>query len=994
MAEELSGVIILDKTEALAAVDELRSALDDALTGSALTFGDALSSAVDSVPTIEVEADASAVTPEVEGAVDAVDGLVPVDADAAAVTPEIEGAVDAAGSTVDVDADASGVTDAIESAVDDAAPALDTLGAAGESAGAGIGAGTSALEGLGIASLAVQGNASGAASSTLAMGGAATAATGGILAVATGVGALAKEAIEGAGAQQQFETATGAAAAAIRQVDVGTLNADLSDLALRVGSTDDQLFRATGTAFQFAEAFGFSSEESSTFAERIAALSARAVALRPDLGDVGDAANRLVGALASGREKALLPFNLGLTQTEIKAHAAELGIANVDGTVSRAALAISGADLAAQKFGDTMEADIARGAENPIIQQRALGATVRENIEALGAPLIVPVLDLMEAGIPVATAFGSALSTLGQSALPIVKTALVAVSGPLEFTATVIGELSPLIGPVVAGFIAFQAIAFLPALLTFVATTFNLVGASAVAAAIDTTAASVAMSATPIGLFAAGLAVVATALGVFGSAAHDTGEEVDFLSGATDRQIDALADYYATVAAGLGPDKAREESLRVLRDLADQNVAAAQRFGAALVDTGVLKQGEVNRVTDGAIEKQIQLKENTEASKAIIDAQGDSFDVAAAAADAYTSALDRSVNVNLDALTAQTQYIESLNTTTFTLAASNATLDLNTQAGRDNADSIASAASNAQAYAEAIIRQTGNVEAGKAVMAEFTQRLLDSVPAGSAARAKLEELLVSLGLLPPTGTAAAEGYGAAIGAIPVSTGNALGDALRTIQANGGLMNTTSKGVGDKATSGLKTGVAPIPGVAKNALQGAINTAAPLYNPAYREGAAIGASFSDGIAAGIRNHQYNVENAAREVVRAAARAAGSAGSPSEHLFYDQAIKWPAAMASAIQVGGSAVVAEAEAIVRAAAVGLPLPSAAASSSGSVLGLGGAGGGEIVITIEELRIVVQGVDDPSVAATVGEAAGNAAVTALTGAVRRRISNSAVTG
>jgi TP901 family phage tail tape measure protein len=107
----------LDVSAARAAVQELGGLLEGVAKGFGDTLNQALTQALQGLPIVEVGADASAVTSEIDQAVESGDDLKEVDGDASAVTGEIDSAVEAADDMVEVDADASAVTNAIDDAV-------------------------------------------------------------------------------------------------------------------------------------------------------------------------------------------------------------------------------------------------------------------------------------------------------------------------------------------------------------------------------------------------------------------------------------------------------------------------------------------------------------------------------------------------------------------------------------------------------------------------------------------------------------------------------------------------------------------------------------------------------------------------------------------------------------------------------------------------------------------------------------------------------------
>lgn len=234
------------------------------------------------------------------------------------------------------------------------------------------------------------------------------------------------------------------------------------------------------------------------------------------------------------------------------------------------------------------------------------------------------------------------------------------------------------------------------------------------------------------------------------------------------------------------------------------------------------------------------------------------------------------------------------------------------------------------------------------------------------------------GMAPEADTAAANAALALAGGIPGIEGAALT-------------------AGQRATGGLKSGVAPIPGVAKTAVSGAVTETRGLSNPAYQGGALIGAQIGDGILGGLASRKGPIARAVRDIVNdalAAGRRAAESESPSKLFARELGVPIAEGVATGIAAGQPKVVAEAEAIVRAAAAQvLPAFSVAAGvGTGAASVTSGVGAdGSLTVNFE---VNVHGVSDPGTAEAVGKAVVRGAVTELDGSTRRRIQNGAVTG
>lgn len=403
------------------AVAEVESALNEVFERAASSFADATSDAVTSAiddlaaSTVEVPIDAD--TGEAEAALDdlaaladASDFEASVDAD----TSSAEDAVDAFGDY----ANAQDYEAVFGVDVSEAESALESVQSQAEETSGSVGGLGTAASGFQASADLATGSAAGLGSAIGDMSQEAGLATGIVAAGAAAVGVFFGEALDAESVTLRFRRTLGDFAAEVDQINVGDLNTDISTLAIRLGSSDEQMRRAATNAFLFATNSGIARKEAAGFSEQVLALSARAVALNPDLGDVGDAAQTLQRALVTGRERALLPFNLGLDKTEVAARASAIALANGRTEASGIDKAMAGAQLASEKLGGSLKKDIDEGAKNPTIRLRSLKTELKEFIEGVGAPLVSPVFDLLRAGVPAAEAAGAAIGRLAQAALP------------------------------------------------------------------------------------------------------------------------------------------------------------------------------------------------------------------------------------------------------------------------------------------------------------------------------------------------------------------------------------------------------------------------------------------------------------------------------------------------------------------------------------------------------------------------------------------------
>lgn len=473
--EQLGADLELSIDQALSNVEALGSALSSELDSASSSFSESMASAISAVPDAEVavDADASGVEPAITAAVDAADTEVTVDADAESIEPAISAAVDSADSTVAVEADTSSAVDLLDSFIASAeaeAPVItveaDTgeaqesiadLGSTAESAGSQVsGAGGDVSNFSGLADVAT-GSVSGLGNVIGGLGGRAAASAGLIGAAGASVAVMFNEAVDATGATQRFSAALGDQADRVENLrNIEGLNTNLGDLALTLGSDDDKIRTVASRMFELSSASGKTKDESALFVQQLVAMGARAVALNPELGDLGDVTDGLSTALVRGGRFAS-KYNLDLNQTEINSRALRDTNKSSTAELSFVEKAMAGASIASEKYGDNLATVIAQGSENAITKQRRLKQIVVENIEALGMPLVAPIFELMEAGIPVVENVGRVLATLGQSALPVVTAAASVLAPVLGVVADILENVPAPVLAAVAAFVLFRS---------------------------------------------------------------------------------------------------------------------------------------------------------------------------------------------------------------------------------------------------------------------------------------------------------------------------------------------------------------------------------------------------------------------------------------------------------------------------------------------------------------------------------------------------------
>lgn len=239
-------------------------------------------------------------------------------------------------------------------------------------------------------------------------------------AVASG---LFSSAVEAQGALVGFNKQLGDLAPAIRNIDVQGLNIDLAELAQSLGSSDEAVLQV---AQRFALLGQTSGAANDVIAEANSNLFGVATAIRavnPSMGELDQIASSLANGFQRGGT-ALARLGVNITSAEIRFRAAQTAAKPTTAEFSRFELAAAGAALAAEKFGSSISSNFEDALENPQIALERFKEIFADTLEAIGAPLIVPFLEVIEKGIPVVTGLTSTIADLALAALPAVNSVI------------------------------------------------------------------------------------------------------------------------------------------------------------------------------------------------------------------------------------------------------------------------------------------------------------------------------------------------------------------------------------------------------------------------------------------------------------------------------------------------------------------------------------------------------------------------------------------
>lgn len=448
----LGATLQLEITDALARIDQLGAKLAEATTG---------------IPVVLDDPDASAVTQTIDQAVGAADSTVVADADADAVTPAIDSAVEAADGTVPVDADTSSAETALgalgaeaeslsatvpvdaDVSAADAAIADVASTAEGTDATITIQADSSQIEELTGSLESLKGSTSSATGLAAGLGSAIGNISPETATAVAGVGALVEvtkglfeSGVDAIAAEQRLALATGAFAGAVDKIHVGTLNTDIKGLAAATGSTVPPLENAISRIFTLGNTSGESGASIAQTSSRILALAGDLRVTNPALGETGQIADTLTNALARGG-RALNVFGISLTAAQINQEAMnETGKTAVT-QLTNYEKSAAAAKLATDQLGGSFRDNFAAGQNNPVIQIGQIKAEVVSLFEALGRPLVSPVLDLLRDLLPLAKDLGTLIATVVEAVLPLANAIVDILGPPLHVVADILSVIPP-----------------------------------------------------------------------------------------------------------------------------------------------------------------------------------------------------------------------------------------------------------------------------------------------------------------------------------------------------------------------------------------------------------------------------------------------------------------------------------------------------------------------------------------------------------------------
>lgn len=422
-----------DTTTALRGVDELEARLVQVTQTFAVSLADAIAQVSGTPVAVDINpvVDASAVAAELA----AVSGSVVIDAtaDVSQAQAEID-TLAAAPVTVEVDANTSA-----------AASAIDDVGKSASTSSSDVGDLKDASAAFSAVAGVAAGDASGLSSAIGSISPEAKAGVGALTILTGSALSFFNQAVGMTAATERFNRTFGDTADVVNQVKVGDLDQSLASLNLQLGSSTSQVRNALSSFAQLGQAGDLTAPQIATTSSELEALAARAVALNPALGSVGDVAEQLGTRLARGGRFAA-QFGLALKPEEIKAAAVEMF--GLKDSFNQAELTAAAAEVATKKYGGTLKETIDEGTKSPIIQLRQISAEFSKFTTALGVPLIAPIFEIMRGAQPIFEAAARAVGLLIQALLPVGTAILDAFEPLLSGVFGTIGDVLAVLTPV------------------------------------------------------------------------------------------------------------------------------------------------------------------------------------------------------------------------------------------------------------------------------------------------------------------------------------------------------------------------------------------------------------------------------------------------------------------------------------------------------------------------------------------------------------------
>lgn len=766
---DLSFTGDIDLSPALGSVDDFSSlassSLDQALQASVDSFVASLGSALGGISDASV-----AVTADVSPAETEVSSLVAnVDSEQASITVDAD--------TSQAEEASAGLGDSLDSTGASASRSKGSLKEWGD---------TAALIG-GSAALAT-GEIGGAGDVIAGTGLASVGAVAGVAALGGSVFELAQKGIYATAAEERFNAILGDTAAAVETIHVGSLDEDVYKLGISFGSTDAAMQNSLSTIFQFAVNSGAGRDEAAQFSQEIVALSARAISLNPSLGSLGDVADSLSVRLARGGRFAA-SYGVSLTAADINARALANTHKDAAGDLTVYEKAEAAAQLATEKYGNSLGTIVAQGAKNAANEQKSLTAQLDQLLETAGKPLVAPIFAAIKDALPDVIAIASPLAQIGVGVLPAIAGAASIAAPPLRAVASAIHDIP---GPVLA--IAAGSI-LLAGVLDKVITRFVATGAAAGEMAVGEETAGAATAGLNASLGLASITAGSAALGVgalvagvvIGKAIFEAinapmvdlnaqlKEEADLTSQVAKANVTELVPSFNKLADTVLANRnlsyvvgetstsysKLEAQLDAFRQVAEKDVTQAELLAASTNHNSAEYRGMLGVLAAVNAQKAQQAIVTHNAAEALANETTtitpatqalNDYNTSTATATGNTTdfktALHDLLGVQGDVTAAMVGQGDASANLNAAVEKNGTTFDVNTQAGRDNLKALQADAGAAETLADALVKQSGKASDGQAAMSNFTRELEGTLTSLGLDKTAVDNLVSSIGLIP------------------------------------------------------------------------------------------------------------------------------------------------------------------------------------------------------------------------------------------------------
>lgn len=227
---------------------------------------------------------------------------------------------------------------------------------------------------------------------------------------------------------------------------------------------------------------------------------------------------------------------------------------------------------------------------------------------------------------------------------------------------------------------------------------------------------------------------------------------VDATLGDADAKRQLAAAYGPLIAAqqalaASAPDNLNDPDWQAKRDAIESQVDAYKKLMGVVGGQNSAINDQIasdKRLASASGDVTGAVNKTTGATKDVTGAMKDTV----SAADAVRNAFDKLTGANQSVDATDIRYRNDLDKLTDTLQQNGTTIDLNTQAGRDNRSAILDLVKEAQDHAEAVYKQTGSLDAANSVLGQHENQIRGVLTQLGYNKTDIDNLIKSYGGLP------------------------------------------------------------------------------------------------------------------------------------------------------------------------------------------------------------------------------------------------------